>query len=76
MNGPFYCRCSHYINSQQTTPQAPASPDDFVLIIDEINRKLFKNRIANARDRRELKFRKEVQLVPRQHQWHRFEVVI
>ncbi|WP_373476476.1 DEAD/DEAH box helicase family protein [Sphingorhabdus sp.] len=31
-------------------------------IIDEINRKLFKNRIANARDRRELKFRKEVQL--------------
>lgn len=31
-------------------------------IIDEINRKLFKSRIANARDRRELKFRKEVQL--------------
>lgn len=31
-------------------------------IIDEINRKLFKNRIANARERRELKFRKEVQL--------------
>ena len=31
-------------------------------IIDEINRKLFKNRIANARDRRELKFRKEIQL--------------
>ena len=31
-------------------------------IIDEINRKLFKNRIVNARDRRELKFRKEVQL--------------
>ena len=31
-------------------------------IVDEINRKLFKNRIANARDRRELKFRKEVQL--------------
>jgi type III restriction enzyme len=31
-------------------------------IIDEINRKLFKNRIANARDRRELRFRKEVQL--------------
>lgn len=27
-----------YINSQQSTPQAPASPDDFVLIIDEINR--------------------------------------
>jgi type III restriction enzyme len=40
--------------------------DDFIdlapEIIDEINRKLFKNRIANARDRRELKFRKEVQL--------------
>jgi type III restriction enzyme len=31
-------------------------------IIDEINRKVFKNRIVNARDRRELKFRKEVQL--------------
>jgi type III restriction enzyme len=31
-------------------------------IIDEVNRKLFKNRIANARDRRELKFRKNVQL--------------
>ncbi len=31
-------------------------------IIDEINRKLFKNRIANARERRELKFRKEVHL--------------
>lgn len=31
-------------------------------IVDEINRKLFKNRIMNARDRRELKFRKEVQL--------------
>jgi type III restriction enzyme len=33
-------------------------------IIDEINRKLFKNQIVNARDRRELKFRKEVQLRP------------
>jgi hypothetical protein len=33
-------------------------------IVDEISRKLFKNRIANARDRRELKFRKEVQLSP------------
>jgi type III restriction enzyme len=31
-------------------------------IIDEINRKVFRNRIVNARDRRELKFRKEVQL--------------
>ncbi|MHC2722449.1 type III restriction-modification system endonuclease [Bradyrhizobium diazoefficiens] len=31
-------------------------------ITDEINRKIFKNRIVNARDRRDLKFRKEVQL--------------
>jgi len=31
-------------------------------IADEINRKVFKNRIVNARDRRELRFRKEVQL--------------
>jgi type III restriction enzyme len=31
-------------------------------IVDEINRKVFKNRIVNARDRRELKFRKEVHL--------------
>ena len=31
-------------------------------IIDEVNRKVFKNRIVNARDRRELKFRKEVHL--------------
>lgn len=31
-------------------------------ISDEISRKVFKNRIVNARDRRELKFRKEVQL--------------
>src|SRR5262249_55410673 len=31
-------------------------------IIDEVNRKVFKNRVTNARDRRELKFRKEVQL--------------
>jgi type III restriction enzyme len=31
-------------------------------IADEINRKVFKNRIVNARDRRELKFRKEVHL--------------
>jgi type III restriction enzyme len=31
-------------------------------ITDEINSKVFKNRIVNARDRRELKFRKEVQL--------------
>jgi type III restriction enzyme len=31
-------------------------------IIDEINRKVFKNRIVNARERRELKFRKQVHL--------------
>jgi type III restriction enzyme len=31
-------------------------------VIDEVNRKVFKNRIVNARDRRELKFRKEVHL--------------
>lgn len=31
-------------------------------ITDEVNSKVFKNRIANARDRRELKFRKEVHL--------------
>ncbi|EGE55961.1 type III restriction protein res subunit [Rhizobium etli CNPAF512] len=33
-------------------------------IIDEINRKLFKNRIVNERDERTLKFRKEVHLSP------------
>jgi len=32
------------------------------VIIDEVNRKVFKNRIVNARERRELKFRKEVHL--------------
>ena len=41
-------------------------PDEFgdlkAKIIDEVNRKVFKNRIVNARERRELKFRKEVQL--------------
>jgi type III restriction enzyme len=31
-------------------------------IIDEIQKKIFKNRIVNARERRELKFRKEVHL--------------
>jgi type III restriction enzyme len=31
-------------------------------IIDEVDRKLFKNRIVNVRDERTLKFRKEVQL--------------
>ena len=43
-------------------------PDDFAdlkaEIIDEINRKVFKNRIVNARERRELRFCKEVQLSP------------
>lgn len=33
-------------------------------IIDEVNRKLFQNRIVNAREERTLKFRKEVQLSP------------
>jgi len=43
-------------------------------IVDEINRKLFKNRIVNARDRRELKFRKEVQLSPEfQALWDRIK---
>lgn len=41
----------------------PAGYEDLrAAITDEINRKVFKNRIVNARDRRELKFRKEVQL--------------
>lgn len=31
-------------------------------IVDEVNRKIFKNRVVNARERRELKFRKEVHL--------------
>jgi type III restriction enzyme len=31
-------------------------------ITDEVQRKLFKNRVVNARERRELKFKKEVQL--------------
>ncbi len=31
-------------------------------VIDEINKKVFRNRIVNARERRELKFRKEVHL--------------
>lgn len=43
-------------------------------IIDEMNRKLFKNRIVNARDRRELRFRKEVQLSPDfQDLWERIK---
>ena len=41
-------------------------PDQFAdlkaEIIDEVNRKIFKNRIVNARERRELKFCKEVHL--------------
>ncbi len=40
--------------------------DEFAIlkaeIIDEINKKVFKNRIVNARERRDLKFRKEVHL--------------
>ena len=43
-------------------------------IIDEINRKVFKNRIVNARERRELRFRKEVQLSPDfQELWERIK---
>ena len=43
-------------------------------IIDEINRKVFKSRIVNARERRELRFRKEVQLSPDfQELWERIK---
>ena len=43
-------------------------------IIDEINRKVFKNRIVNARERRQLRFRKEVQLSPEfQELWERIK---
>ncbi len=43
-------------------------------IIDEINRKVFKNRIVNARERRELRFQKEVQLSPEfQELWERIK---
>ena len=43
-------------------------------IIDEINRKVFKNRIVNARERRELRFHKEVQLSPEfQELWERIK---
>ena len=43
-------------------------------IIDEINRKVFKNRIVNARELRELRFRKEVQLSPDfQEMWERIK---
>ena len=41
-------------------------PDEFAglraEVVDEINRKVFKNRIANARQRRDLRLRKEVRL--------------
>ena len=43
-------------------------------IIDVINRKVFRNRIVNARERRELRFLKEVQLSPDfQELWERIE---
>ena len=43
-------------------------------IIDEINRKVFNNRIVNARERRELRFRKKVQLSPDfQELWERIK---
>ena len=43
-------------------------------IIDEINRKVFKNRIVNAREQRQLRFRKEVQLSPEfQELWERIK---
>lgn len=43
-------------------------------ISDEVQRKLFKNRIVNARERRELKFCKEVQLSEDfQELWHKIE---
>ena len=43
-------------------------------IIDEINRKVFKNRVVNARERRELRFRKKVQLSPNfQELWERIK---
>ena len=43
-------------------------------IVDEINRKVFKNRIVNARERRQLRFRKEVQLSPEfQELWERIK---
>ena len=43
-------------------------------IVDEMNRRVFKNRIVNARERRELRFRKEVQLRPDfQELWERIK---
>ena len=63
----------------------PANPhfelkvsDDFAdlkaEIIDEINRKVFTNRIVNARERRELRLNKEVQLSPDfQELWERIK---
>ena len=43
-------------------------------IVDEINRKVFRNRVVDARERRELRFRKEVQLSPDfQELWERIK---
>lgn len=43
-------------------------------VVDEINRKVFKNRIVNARERRGLRLRKEVQLSPEfQELWERIK---
>jgi type III restriction enzyme len=53
----FYPKNPHF---ELKLPEAYA--DLKAEIIDEVNRKVFKNRIVNARDRRELKFRKEVHL--------------
>lgn len=53
-------------------------PDGFesvrTSLVDEIAKKVFKNRVANARERRELKFRKEVQLSEEfQELWERIK---
>ncbi|MEO0551342.1 MAG: DEAD/DEAH box helicase family protein [Pseudomonadota bacterium] len=53
-------------------------PDGFegirASLVDEIAKKVFKNRVANARERRELKFRKEVQLSEEfQELWERIK---
>ena len=43
-------------------------------IVDEVNRKVFKNRVVDARERRQLRFRKEVQLRPEfQELWERIK---
>ena len=49
-------------NPQFQLKVSTAFTDLKAAITDEISRKIFQNRIVNARDRRELKFRKEVQL--------------